>query len=68
MGSPERPLPAAIEVLADPQLGHHEREEAVGVVASPARVLAPEPLHLRGLEEAPRGHERGRQEVLQRRP
>src|SRR5207249_11634384 len=54
--SPQRPWAALVQVLADPDLRHHERPEPIGVRAGSREVLGLEALDLRRLEEATRPH------------
>src|SRR5882672_4639449 len=64
--SPECPEPVLVEVLAHPQLRHHEGPEAIRVAPHAAVVLSLERLHGTDLEEAPGPDPVGCQEIVQR--
>src|SRR5215510_10971423 len=63
-GSPERPVAARIEVLAGPQLQHHQGPEAIGVGARAAQVLPLEGLDRVRVEQAASPDALGREQLV----
>src|SRR3989442_12579040 len=66
--SPERPEAVLVEVLAHPELRHHQRPEAVGMRLPAGPMLPLHAFHPPVVEEPPRPNAGARPPIVPRRP